>query len=55
MAVGGRYLFTGGFDEIIRIYDVVKRKEVGQLDAHTGSILKSGSKYIITGWFNFAE
>ena len=23
--------------------------------AHTGSILKSGSKYIITGWFNFAE
>ncbi len=23
--------------------------------AHTGSVLKSGSKYIITGWFDFAS
>ena len=23
--------------------------------AHTGSVLKSGTKYIITGWFDFAS
>ncbi|KRX06457.1 WD40-repeat-containing domain [Pseudocohnilembus persalinus] len=35
----GRYLFVAGFDEIIRIYDTFKFKEVGNLDGHQGSIL----------------
>jgi hypothetical protein len=28
---------TGGFDEIIRIYDLKKKKEVGQLVGHEGN------------------
>lgn len=39
MLTEGRFLFVAGFDEIIRIYDTKKFKEVGNLDGHMGSIL----------------
>ena len=43
-------------------YDIKVKPEIGKTliwpaewtHAHTGSILKSGTKYIITGWIQFA-
>ena len=43
-------------------YDIIVKPEIGKTliwpaewtHAHTGSILKSGTKYIITGWIQFA-
>ncbi|BFZ63376.1 Protein mak11 [Saitoella coloradoensis] len=38
LAVGGRYLASGGADEIIKLYDLKLRKDLGTLHAHNGSI-----------------
>jgi hypothetical protein len=38
VTTSGRYLITGGFDEIIRLYDLKKLKEKGQLIGHEGII-----------------
>lgn len=38
LAIAGRYLVSGSNDEHIRIYDLQKRKELGTLLAHQGSI-----------------
>ena len=43
-------------------YDIKVKPEIGKTliwpaewtHAHTGSILKSGTKYIVTGWIQFA-
>lgn len=35
----GKYLFVGGYDEIIRVYDLNKMKEDGQLEGHDGFII----------------
>lgn len=48
-----RYLVTGGNDEHIRLYDLQKRKEIGTLMHHEGSItcmefVKSG-KWLVSG------
>ncbi|KAK7207866.1 WD40-repeat-containing domain protein [Myxozyma melibiosi] len=48
-----RYLVTGGNDEHIRLYDLQKRKEIGTLMHHEGSVtclefVKSG-KWLISG------
>jgi len=34
LLVGRNYLFVGGYDEIIRIYDMKKFKEIGMLVGH---------------------
>ena len=34
----GKFLITGGYDEILRIYNINKKREVGQLTGHTGTI-----------------
>ena len=62
MATNERFLFVGGFDEIIRIYDLKKRKEMGELEGknkfsqhiylgHTGTIssMICHNNYIFTG------
>lgn len=36
--VGGRWLATGSDDEIVKVWDLRKRKEVGGLSQHVGSI-----------------
>ncbi|KAG9286706.1 hypothetical protein G9A89_012256 [Geosiphon pyriformis] len=38
VAVGGRYLASGSSDELIKLYDLKKRKEYGSLWHHQGSI-----------------
>ncbi|CAG8486005.1 5202_t:CDS:2 [Acaulospora colombiana] len=38
VAVGGRHLASGSTDEVIKLYDIKKRKEVGSLLQHEGSI-----------------
>ncbi len=38
VAVGGRYLASGGADEVIKLYDMRKRKDLGSLLSHDGSI-----------------
>ncbi|CAG8447385.1 11020_t:CDS:2 [Ambispora leptoticha] len=38
VAVGGRYLASGSTDEIIKLYDLKKTKELGSLIQHQGSI-----------------
>ncbi|KAJ2517600.1 60s ribosome biogenesis protein mak11 [Coemansia sp. RSA 1939] len=38
VSVGGRYLASGSTDEIIRLYDLKKRVELGSLHEHKGSI-----------------
>ncbi|KAJ2451950.1 60s ribosome biogenesis protein mak11 [Coemansia sp. RSA 2336] len=38
VATGGRYLASGSTDEIIRLYDLKKRVELGSLHEHKGSI-----------------
>jgi len=47
----GRFLITGGFDEIIRLYDLKQRKERGQLIGHEGTItcLRSYKNFLISG------
>lgn len=37
-AVGGRYLASGGVDEVLKLYDLKKRKDLGSLLSHDGSI-----------------
>jgi len=36
VTTSGRFLITGGFDEIIRLYDLKQRREKGQLIGHEG-------------------
>ncbi|KAJ2633500.1 Protein mak11 [Coemansia sp. RSA 1290] len=38
VATGGRYLASGSTDEIIRLYDLKKRVELGSLHEHKGTI-----------------
>jgi protein MAK11 len=38
LAVGGRYLASGGVDEIVKLYDLRKRKDLGSLRSHDGTI-----------------
>ncbi|KAI9504164.1 60s ribosome biogenesis protein mak11 [Coemansia spiralis] len=38
VSVGGRYLASGSTDEIIKLYDLKKRVELGSLHEHKGSI-----------------
>ncbi|KAJ2402390.1 60s ribosome biogenesis protein mak11 [Coemansia sp. RSA 2559] len=38
VSIGGRYLASGSTDEIIRLYDLKKRVELGSLHEHKGSI-----------------
>ena len=38
MLVYRKFLFLGGYDEIIKIYDLKTQKEVGQLEGHEGII-----------------
>ncbi|KAJ2079721.1 60s ribosome biogenesis protein mak11 [Coemansia sp. RSA 988] len=38
VSVGGRYLASGSTDEIIKVYDLKKRIELGSLHEHRGSI-----------------
>ncbi|KAI9277591.1 WD40-repeat-containing domain protein [Sporodiniella umbellata] len=51
VCVGGHYLASGSSDEIIRLYDVKKRKEYGSLGGHhTGDItdIKFHGKYMLS-------
>lgn len=47
----GRFLFLGGFEETIKIYDVRKKREVGLLEGHGGTItvLKHHDGFIFSG------
>ncbi|ORY82033.1 WD40-repeat-containing domain protein, partial [Protomyces lactucae-debilis] len=38
LAVGGRYLASGGVDEIVKLYDLRKRKDLGSLLSHDGTV-----------------
>ncbi|KAJ2302018.1 60s ribosome biogenesis protein mak11 [Coemansia sp. RSA 2706] len=38
VSAGGRYLASGSTDEIIKLYDLKKRVELGSLHEHTGSV-----------------
>ncbi|KAJ2682612.1 Protein mak11, partial [Coemansia spiralis] len=38
VAAGGRYLASGSTDEIVKVYDLKKRVELGSLHEHKGSI-----------------
>lgn len=38
MEVSGKFLFVGGYDENIRIYNIKKYNEIGLLAGHAGSI-----------------
>ncbi|KAJ2246673.1 60s ribosome biogenesis protein mak11 [Coemansia sp. RSA 455] len=38
VSVGGRYLASGSTDEVIKLYDLKKRVELGSLHEHKGSI-----------------
>ena len=38
MATGGRYLASGGADEVVKLYDMRRRKELGSLLSHDGTI-----------------
>ena len=33
-----KYLVSGGVDEVIRIFDLKKRKDIGSINQHDGSI-----------------
>ena len=47
----GNILATGGMDEIIRVYNLNKKREVGELVQHTGGITSLqfvGSKYLLS-------
>lgn len=50
MTTSGRYLLTGGFDEIIRLYDLKKLKENGQLTGHEGTItcIRAYNNFVIS-------
>lgn len=53
MACARRYLVSGAGDEHIRIYDLQKRKELGTLLEHTGTItllvFALGGKWLVSG------
>jgi protein MAK11 len=38
VATGGNYLASGSTDEVIKLYDLKKRKELGSLHSHDGTI-----------------
>ncbi|KAG5519351.1 hypothetical protein PMAC_001976 [Pneumocystis sp. 'macacae'] len=38
IAIGGKYLVCGGIDEVIKLYDLKKRKDIGSLYHHSGTI-----------------
>ncbi|KAJ2464825.1 60s ribosome biogenesis protein mak11, partial [Coemansia sp. RSA 2320] len=38
VSVGGRYLASGSTDEVVKLYDLKKRVELGSLHEHKGSI-----------------
>ena len=38
LAASDRYLVSGGSDEVIKIYDLKKRKDLGSLVQHNGAI-----------------
>ena len=47
----GNILATGGMDEIIRVYNLSKKREVGELVQHTGGITSLqfvGTKYLLS-------
>lgn len=46
----GKYLIAGGYDEMIHVYDIVRGKEDGEVDAEQGPIsqLTSDGKILIT-------
>lgn len=51
VGIGGHYLASGSTDEIIRLYDIKKRKEYGSLGGHhQGDItdIKFYGKYMLT-------
>lgn len=37
-AIGGRYLASGGVDEVLKLYDLRKRRDLGNLLSHDGTI-----------------
>jgi protein MAK11 len=47
----GRFLLIGGFEELIKIYDIRKRREVGLLEGHGGTItvLKHHDNFVFSG------
>jgi len=47
----GNLLVTGGYDEILRLYNINTKKEIGQLTGHTGTItcIEQFQRSIITG------
>jgi protein MAK11 len=42
-----KFLLIGGYEEVIKIYDIKKKREVGVLDSHSGTVTA------ITGHQNF--
>lgn len=51
VAVGGQFLASGSTDEIIRLYDVKKRKEYGSLGGqHSGDLtdIQFFGRYMLT-------
>lgn len=51
VAIGGHFLASGSTDEIIRLYDVKKRKEYGSLGGHhSGDItdIQFHGKYMLS-------
>ncbi|EMR10505.1 hypothetical protein PNEG_01217 [Pneumocystis murina B123] len=38
IAIGGRYLVCGGVDEVIKLYDLRKKKDIGSLHHQSGTI-----------------
>lgn len=47
----GRYLLVGGYEELIKIYDIRKRREDGILEGHGGtiSVLRTFDNFIFSG------
>jgi protein MAK11 len=47
----GKYLLTGGYEEAIKIYDLRKKKEVGVLEDHKGtiSVIRNFNNFIFSG------
>lgn len=48
----GRYLICGGMDEYIRIFDLKRRRSIGEMSGHSGCITSLafvGDKFVISG------
>lgn len=47
----GKYLYVGGFEEVVRVYDVNRRKEISLLEGHSGTVNRvlAVEHFIFTG------